>query len=300
VVRISVIVPVYNDPGGVVTTVDSLAAQSYPPAEHEIIVVDNDSTDGTRRAAVEALADVENGRVVDETDVQSSYAARNAGIEHAVGDLLAFVDADMTVESSWLADVRAFVERTGADYVGCDVRVHVPEGADGIVGRFNAALGFPVQFYLEEQRFAPTCCLTVRRAVVDDVGPFDERLVSSGDLEFGRRVAAAGYAQRFAPEITMYHPARTSVSALTAKATRVGRGKQQLRRLYPDLVDARSAADVRNVLPPHPGQFVRRLTTDPSRPALVAFYLLAYYYKLAMFRGRLEAVFESSRRTESG
>lgn len=285
-VSLSVVIPVYNDPVGVVDTLKSLRKQTRSVADYEVIVVDNDSTDETRQAATEITAATENMIVVDETDVQSSYAARNTGIERASGEILAFVDADMTVPATWVDDLLALFDERAVDYVGFDVELYV-EGAETVIGEYNVATGFAVEHYVTERNFAPTCCLAVRRTVIDDVGAFDADLISSGDLEFGQRVAAAGYTQYFAADLTMYHPARKTVGALRSKALRVGRGHEQLHDRYPEYSDARSITDPRNVLPPHPGNFRKRLTGSHSVPMLLVFYLLSYVYKLHLLAGRI-------------
>ncbi|MFU8867008.1 glycosyltransferase [Natronococcus sp.] len=285
-VSLSIIIPVYNDPDGISNTLRSLRKQTCSVDGYEIIVVDNDSTDETRQIAAEIAADTKNTIVVDETDVQSSYAARNTGIEYASGEILAFVDADMTVPATWVEELLALFERRAVDYVGCDVKLYI-EGSETIIGKYNVATGFAIEHYVTERNFAPTCCLAVRRAVLSDVGSFDSNLISSGDLEFGQRVAAAGYTQYFAGELTMYHPARKTVSALRSKALRVGRGHEQLSTKYSEYSDARPITDPRNVLPPHPGNFRKRLTGSHSVSTLLAFYLLAYIYKLHLLAGRI-------------
>jgi len=282
-VSVSVVVPVYNDPDGVATTIESIRPQLTDDAE--LVVVDNDSTDRTPAVVSEYSEADERIELRHETDVQSSYAARNRGIEASSGDLLAFVDADMTAAETWLEDLRAFVADSGAAYVGCDVEVYVPDGADSVVARYDAAKGFPVEFYVEERNYAPTCCLAVRREVVEDVGPFDATLVSGGDGEFGRRVAAAGYAQAYAPDVQLFHPARTSLRALRTKGIRVGRGQEQLSRSGDDA--ARPIWDPRNVLPPRPSTFRRTIAGDWGHSTLLGWFLLDYWYKLTQLRGRL-------------
>lgn len=284
---ISVICPVYNDSEGVRRTILSLQEQTYPDDRFEIIVVDNNSTDSTRNTATRLLDTFDNGQVIDERNKQSSYAARNTGLKHATGELIALIDADITVDQFWLADLVEVFNRTGADYVGCDVVIQVPDNKDTIVARYNAALGFPIKFYLEEHHFAGAGCLAVHREVIDDVGGFDENLVSSGDLEFGQRVYEAGYDMHYASDIKMYHPARTSLSAMMKKGKRIGKGQQQLHREHPDSDESRPITDFRNILPPHPGNFMRRLDGNFSPRQLIPFYLLSYIYKLQIFRGRL-------------
>lgn len=284
---VSVICPVYNDPGGIRTTIRSLLAQKYPSDRFEIIIVDNDSTDHTRAVAAELCRHHEHATVVDETTTQSSYAARNTGIRYQTGELLAFVDSDVVVEPTWLSDLVAAFDRTEADYLGCRVESFLPEGGTTLVGRYNTVTNFPVKFYLERRQYAPTCALAVRRPVVEDVGPFDGRLVSGGDVEFGQRVASAGYTQTFAEDVVVYHPARTSFTNYLAKHFRIGRGKEQLFQL-PDLeTSSRPLLTLRNVLPPHPLTFRGRMRHRCSLVLFVVFYLIAYTGKLSTFGGRI-------------
>jgi GT2 family glycosyltransferase len=230
--RVAVVVPVYNDPEGVVSTLRSLDAPhgSIAPT---VTVVDNGSTDDTARA-VESFdpthVDVE---LRSETAVQSSYAARNAGIEHADADVLAFVDADVTVADDYLERAFTHLHDNDLDYVGCRVDLSI-EGESTLAARYNAHTGFPIRQYVERHRYAPTCSLVVRREVFEDVGLFDPRLLSGGDVEFGNRVDAAGYDLGYCADAVASHPVRSSVRSLYDKNVRVGRGHCQLQRYYPE------------------------------------------------------------------
>ncbi|RZH68197.1 glycosyltransferase [Natrinema altunense] len=230
---LSVIVPVYNDPDGVATTIASLRSQSLPEDKYELLVVDNGSSDRTRTIITERLDGVDNARSLVEAQRQGSYAARNTGIRASTGDILAFVDADMTVPEEWLEHALEAFETAATDYMGCNVELTLPDNPT-LASRYDHHTGFPVAQYLEHQRFVPTCCLFVRREVVADVGLFDHRLVSGGDKEFGNRVHDAGYDMAFAEDVSMYHPTRNSLPELITKDLRVGRGLCQLQRYHPD------------------------------------------------------------------
>ncbi|WP_209590353.1 glycosyltransferase [Halarchaeum rubridurum] len=278
-VTTSVVVPVYNDPDGLSTTVESLLAQDTD--DYEVVVADNGSTDETAALAAE-FADTEpRVRRVVEDDVQGSYAARNAGIEAAEGDVVAFVDADMWVERDYVRGVtRATAER---DYVGCRVEL-VAE--DGTVARYRRASGFPIEQYVEEHGFAPTCCLVVTRRLLDEVGDFDARLVSNGDLEFGRRARRAGFALAYEPDVTMYHPARSTLRDVLSQNYRIGRGREQLRHYHGERFDVRPLADPRNVLPVHPGRFRDSLDAPAARRRdLLVWYGIACLQKWARTAG---------------
>lgn len=285
---VSVIVPVYNDPSGLRTTLESLVDQTYPPDAYEVVVVDNGSTDDTL-AVAEAIADAdpELVRVERETDTQGSYAARNTGIDASSGEILAFVDADVRVGSEWLAaGVEAMAERD-AEYLGCRVDVSCPRRT--LAGLYNAVTGFPVERYVAENEFAPTCALFVARAVVRELGPFDEELVSGGDTEFGQRVAASGRELHYASDVRVEHPARTSLRSLLEKNVRVGRGITQRGRRYPDRYESLPLYHPMGFLPPHPRRFPDHFGDDWARFSAAekaGLYAVGHLERLAETAGR--------------
>lgn len=287
---VSVVVPVYNDPEGIRATLDSLAEQSAPTERHEIIVVDNGSTDETRTVVREYCRRESDIELLVEDDVQGSYAARNRGIEAAVGSVVAFVDADMVVGSTWIEDVARRMAETDAAYLACDVRLFTPE-EEGLVAKYNRLNDLHVERFVEELSFAPTCCLVVRRALLEELDGFDPRLQSGGDFEFGNRVATAGRRLHYCPELVMYHPTRTSLGALLRKARRVGRGKTQLRRRYPDRYGSPllGALNPGALLPPRPSFMRRSLRNWSNLPVLekLVFFVLSYFTSLAKAYGQL-------------
>jgi glycosyltransferase involved in cell wall biosynthesis len=87
--KISVIIPAYNAEQYVAKAVESCLSQTYAP--HEIIVVDNGSTDGTAKVAESFPSPVRVIRLAENVGVS---AARNQGVRASTGDWLAFLDAD--------------------------------------------------------------------------------------------------------------------------------------------------------------------------------------------------------------
>jgi len=300
--RISVIIPVYNDPDGLRDTLDSLVAQDFPRSDYEVIAVDNGSSDNTLEVA-EEFAQAWPGTVVAacEDGVQSSYAARNRGIELSSGEILCFVDADMTVDEDWLTRVAELFATRQPDYVGFRVEITVAEKTT--VGLFNKMTGFPVERYVKVHGFAPTCCLAVRRSVFEETGLFDSRLISGGDFEFGNRVKGAGYELVYEPSIVLRHPARSTVQGLLRKSMRVSKGLHQLTRAYPGRYNLFTPRwlDPRCWLPHRPWVFAREHSDSevwrqagPARR--LAFYLLAWSTKLARLSGYYVSAWEARKR----
>lgn len=288
-VQTSVVVPVYNDPDGVRTTIDSLVDQTA--TDYEVIIVDNGSTDGTTDVA-RKLARQDRVRYVLEDAIQSSYAARNAGIEAASGEILGFVDADMWVGSEYVESITDRMEADDRDYMGCNVEIVAD---DGTVARYRRATGFDVETYIREKRFAPTCCVVTRRRVFDAVGRFDDRLRSNGDLEFGRRVHDAGFELVFEPDVTLYHPARSTLRELVSQSARIGRGRGEVRERHGDRFDVRDPLNPRNFLPVNPVAFHERVDSASPGPGEAAlWYVIACIQKWSITAGYLQRTASTS------
>lgn len=100
--KISVVIPAYNEEKFLARLLDSLQNQSMPP--HEIIVVNNNSTDNTETIARR----YHKVRVVFEKHRSFAFACQR-GFDTASGDIIARADADYVVPKDWLRNiVRAF------------------------------------------------------------------------------------------------------------------------------------------------------------------------------------------------
>jgi glycosyltransferase involved in cell wall biosynthesis len=243
--QISVIVPVYNDPSGLNSTLNSLVEQGFPKDLFEIIVADNGSTDYTL-SVIDFYIKKFPGliRTVRECEIQSSYAARNKAIREAKGSVIAFIDADMTVEEDWLSNVVEYFKKNNLDYMGCHVEVGLKRGT--MFELYNKMVSFPIKDYLEKKFFIPTCCLVVKKKIFGEVGFFDWNLISGGDREFGNRVYEAEYKIQYASGIHMRHPVRYTPKQILHKAFRTGRGSKQVSFYYPD----RYKMKVKNIFNP--------------------------------------------------
>ena len=115
---VSVIIPVRDDPR-VATCLAALAGQTYPQERFEIVVIDN----GRLGASARFVAPYANVGLFHEP-APGAYAARNRGVRHARGQVLAFTDADCIPTPRWLA---AGVERLSGpdapDAVGGEIEV---------------------------------------------------------------------------------------------------------------------------------------------------------------------------------
>jgi len=243
--EVSVIVPVYNDLSGLKDTLNSLVKQNFSKDLFEIIVVDNGSTDGTL-SVIERFIDryPKLIRMVLEKDIQSSYAARNKAIEKAKGLIIAFIDADMTVEKDWLKEVIESLRKNHTDCLVCNLEV-IHEG-HSIFALYDKIVAFPMEKYVKKSHFTPVGCLTIYKDIFNKMGFFDSNLISGGDREFGNRIYSVGYKIYYEPNIVMKHPVRHSPKQIFAKAFRIGRGYKQMSFYYPERYEMR----IRNIFNP--------------------------------------------------
>lgn len=104
--ELSVVIPTFNRAEFLSRTVESILAQTLSPAEYEIIVVDNNSSDHTKRV-VEDLNRKHGNRIryVFEPDSGLVYA-RHTGAREARADILVFTDDDIIAPEGWLAAIR--------------------------------------------------------------------------------------------------------------------------------------------------------------------------------------------------
>ena len=114
---ISVVVCTYNRAAVLERMLDSFFAQpGVGECSYELIVVDNNSSDGTREVAAR-FERFEGCRYVFERR-QGLSAARNRGVAEASGEIVAFLDDDVIVDKGWLTSLQACFDETGAEAVG--------------------------------------------------------------------------------------------------------------------------------------------------------------------------------------
>lgn len=114
--KISVVIPAFNSAEFICETLDSVIGQTCH--DHEIIVVNDGSpdTEEFERAIGPHLDDV----VYIKQQNTGAGVARNTGIEHARGEIIAFLDADDIWLPDFLASQIAFLEGQGYDMIYCD------------------------------------------------------------------------------------------------------------------------------------------------------------------------------------
>jgi glycosyltransferase involved in cell wall biosynthesis len=224
---VSVVIPVFNDSARLLQCLHALDNQSYPKADYEVIVVDN----GSDESVAPLVRSYPQVRVHHEAR-PSSYAARNTGIGHAKGDIMAFTDADCIPAPDWIeSGVATLLATQGCGLVGGRVDVFFKDPArPSAIELYDASRGFRQRKYIEVDHFGATANMFTFRSLFEKLGPFDGELKSYGDVEWGRRVAASGYRLAYANDAVVAHPARDTLGALCKRILRVTGGLHDVKR----------------------------------------------------------------------
>lgn len=99
--KLSVVIPAYNEAKDIVGCLESLADQTIP---FQLVLVDDGSTDQTKKI-IKAYEKKFTTLLFLESAHQGPASARNLGAASATGDMFVFVDADMTFDSQFLKDL---------------------------------------------------------------------------------------------------------------------------------------------------------------------------------------------------
>ena len=119
----SVIIPTYNRSHSLARALRSLSELDFPRDQWEVVVVDNNSTDDTKQIAEAARSSMAlNLRYVKEERL-SFTVARHTGAAAAEGDILLYIDDDVTVETGWMkAVIEGFQSDSKAGMVGGPIK----------------------------------------------------------------------------------------------------------------------------------------------------------------------------------
>jgi glycosyltransferase involved in cell wall biosynthesis len=210
--RISVIIPSFDGSrgGNVVRLKEQLSRQTIPP--HEVIVV---------------VGVAPNGR------------ARNEGARRASGEVLVFIDDDVTLGDDRVLEslIQPFL---GRDDVGMTGPAQlVPESsawwqkaAAGQIPRSH----FPVQGELVDSDMVSHMCLAMPADLFKRVGAENPDIIAGADPDLRHRVRQAGLRVCVVPNCWAYHPMPTSFRGLLRQAYAKGRNSAIVRHTHPDLV----------------------------------------------------------------
>ncbi|HEV8712231.1 MAG TPA: glycosyltransferase family 2 protein [Candidatus Binatia bacterium] len=187
--KISVIVPFYNAKKYIRHCITALLSQSYPPDDYEVLMVDNNSTDGSLRVARQFP-----GLKVLREKKQGAYAARNKGLAEATGAIVAFTDADCVPDKDWLCTIAEAMRVPQARLVlGSRQWARDSSLLSMLVAYQNQKVDFILRSRIKELYYGYTNNMAVRGEIFDQLGPFLEALRGADTVFLHRVVDAYSY-----------------------------------------------------------------------------------------------------------
>ena len=218
--KVSIIVASYNNEGTIEECLKSILALDYPAGKVEVIVMDGVSKDDTVKKAQTFPVKVVSIRL--NAPAAYNYAMKNV----AAHEVLGFVDSDAKVEPQWL---RKLVPRLDEPKVA---------GVSGSIETWNAdnpwarSIGYEIKNrYSRIGKYTgrvATMNLLLKKAVIEEVGGWDENFPSQYDTDFGFRVSAKGYRIAYEPSAVCYHYNRPTLNAYFKQQRQYGKNTLRL------------------------------------------------------------------------
>lgn len=207
--RISVILPATNESVLLQRTVEQF--QATLPADSEVLVIDNGSTDGCADFLLEGAH--EGVHLIRTDQPLGVAAARNRGLEQARGEIVVFADAHIDLPADWWQPMVDTLNRPNAGVAGPGI---------GVMGKQNGAVGYGQRIAETKLRLAwlsrkgeepypvPTLgggFMAMRRDTLQRAGAFDEGMAQWGseDVELCLRYWLLGYEVWMVPDVIVRH-----------------------------------------------------------------------------------------------
>ena len=225
----SIIICVKNGGARLKKQLDAVANQ-ITEYSHEIVIVNNGSTDNTDQV----LKDWEFSsnvsvpvKIFSQPDLKGIPAVRNFAVQQAKGEVIAFCDADDEVSEGWL---QSFVESIKGRMVLVGGRI---ESYDSKGNHLSSLFprGLIGTSYLPH---VGNCNCAVSRKLFFEIGGYDESLPRYGfeDVDFSWRVQEAGYPIEYVDDALIRFRMSDSKTSLKKKFL-LGKGRVMMARRYP-------------------------------------------------------------------
>ncbi len=218
----SVVIPAYNAEATIADCVRAVGTQPLVRETFECIVVDDGSTDRTAEVAERCGA-----LIVRLPKNGGPSAARNAGIQRAQGEWIAFTDADCVPSRRWLPAFRSAVEKVDRSTIALAGKTLGLESKTP-AARFMDLIGaLDAENYVRHETFpwAPSCNLAYRREDLLAVGGFDCAFKSYETPEMHLRLLDRfGGTIELVPSAIVMHRHRATWKSFWCQQRSYGRG----------------------------------------------------------------------------
>jgi succinoglycan biosynthesis protein ExoA len=247
--EISIIIPCYNEEKTIAQVLSAILEQSIDIRTCEVVIADGMSSDKTR-AAIEDFANNHKELCVRVVDNPKRHipSALNTAINASKGQYIVRLDAHCIPERTYVARCIAHLKNDTAENIGgvwiiepgevTPIARAIAVAASNVIGTGNAAYR---QAGSGEGSTDTVPFGSFKRSLFDNIGLYDEKLLSNEDYDLNVRIRNAGGQVYLDPKIQCIYFARTSLKSLAKQYWRYGFWKVKMLSKYPDSIRWRQA-----------------------------------------------------------
>ncbi len=227
--KVSVLVCVYNGGQTIRACIESLLNQDFDPKQYEIVVVENGSTDDTTAIIEEYPVKLFHNTV------RGLARARNFGIGKAEGEIIAMIDADCIADPQWLSELVKFYDDPEIGGVGGEIKdfVHEKRTPEEVFAAQSQPLK---QFHGGDNEYLPRLAganFSFRRSVLVELNGFNPQVPTGEDVDMSWRVQIDGKKKlAYAPKAIVFHHHRSTRTGLARQFRQYGFGEIMLDTMY--------------------------------------------------------------------
>lgn len=242
---ISIVVPTFNRHEALSVCVQAISRLDYPRDCFEVIIVDDGS----------AVPVAVSGHPLPDDEVKISVlrqvnagpaSARNAGAQHARGDLLAFTDDDCTPDPQWLRELARAFHDAPTGLVGGKT---VNGQDDNLYSTASQMIVDEAYAYFlsrnSDLRFFASNNMAMAAKLFHESGGFDPSFRTSEDREFCDRWIRRGHPLVYSPAAMVYHYHRLALTAFCRQHFHYGRGAYRFHQVRAQRSQSRLKPDFR-------------------------------------------------------
>lgn len=212
----TVIVPAYNRAEEISELLLSLALQTIPRSDFEIIIVDDGSTDNTESIVSKFVSETKLNLRFLKQDHKGPGEARNLGMDHAFGNYLIFIDSDCIADKDWLTAYKNVIGNISPAGFGGPDKVlpnfsPIQKAIDYSMTSFITTGGIRGHSKKKISKYYPRSFnMGVRSDVVKKIGGMG-KLRHGQDIEFSHRIISTGEPVIKVQDAVVYHKRRVSI-----------------------------------------------------------------------------------------
>lgn len=237
---ISVIIPTYDAEKTIINTLNSFISQTFDKDKFEILIVDDGSTDNTKKLVNEFINKYGNLLSIKFIEIshKGAAAARNVGIKNSLGDIIVFIDSDCIAPTNWLEEIARTLSRSEEKCAGI-CSIYEPINNKSLISRFiqydHEFRVFKVISINNSTDFVGSYGVAFKKSALLNAGLFNEKFTSADgeDADLSYRITSLGYKLKYNPYLRILHNHPSTVKKFLKQQISRGKWRIFLFRKYP-------------------------------------------------------------------